>query len=179
MLLIGKHHLMTDCQECSRESVPQWGEGYTNRNPFKVLDSEGKEHHSISHRQVCRVLKVEAKPFTAPPPPPLLKFRLQESRPLSYMAIDFAGPVHIKTFGVTAGDKVWICLYTCCVTRTVDMDVVPDMSAKTFVWNLKRFCARCGTVQVIISDNAKTFKAAAKEIQSHPDVQAYFKLSFK
>ena len=129
---------------------------------------------------MCRF---EGKPFTAPLPPPLPKFRVQESRPFSHTAIDFAGPLHVKTFGVTKSEKMWICLYTCCVTRVVHINVVPDMSAETFVCSLKRFCARRGTPLVVVSDNAKTFRAAAKEIQdviTHPDVMRYCSdLSFK
>jgi len=56
----------------------------------------------------------------------------------------------------------------------VHIDVIPDVSADTFVHSLKRFCARRGTLLVIISDNAKTFKAAAKVIQdiiTNPDVK--------
>ena len=50
------------------------------------------------------------------------------------------------------------------------------MSTETFVHSLKRFCARRGIPVVVISDNAKTFKAAVKVIQSvisHPDVKRY------
>ena len=63
------------------------------------------------------------------------------------------------------------------------IDIVPDMSTQTFIGNLKRFCARRGTPQVIVSDNAKTFKSAAKiihEIITHPDVKQYsFDSSFE
>ena len=68
------------------------------------------------------------------------------------------------------------CGYTCCITCGVHIDVVPDMSTETFVRSLKRFCARRGTPLVIVSDNAKTFRAAVKVIQNviiHPDVKRY------
>ena len=114
--------------------------------------------------------------FTVPLPPALPRFRVQESRPLSHTALDFASPLNVKTFGVTRSKKMWICLYMCCVTCAVHIDVVPDMSTETFVRSLKRFCARWGTPLVIVSDNAKTFRAAAKVIQNvitHPDVKRY------
>ena len=56
------------------------------------------------------------------------------------------------------------------------LDIVPDMSASTFIQSLKRFCARRGLPCQFISDNGKTFKAAAKVIDtivSHKDVQQY------
>jgi len=50
------------------------------------------------------------------------------------------------------------------------------MSTETFMRSFKRFCARRGIPLVIISDNAKTYKAAAKVIHdviTHPDVRRY------
>ena len=132
---------------------------------------------------MCCVGGYERKPVTAPLPPPLPKFHVQESRPFSHTAIDFAGPLHVKTFGVTKSEKMWICLYTCCVTRAVHNYVVPDMSTETFVRSLKRFCARRGTPLVVVSGNVKTVRAAAKVFQNvitHPDVKRYCSdLSFK
>ena len=77
---------------------------------------------------------------------------------------------------MTESKKTWICLYTCCVTRAVHLDVVPDMSAATFIRSLNRFCARRGLPHKFLSDNGKTFKAAAKmteAIVTHPDVKRY------
>ena len=54
--------------------------------------------------------------------------------------------------------------------------MVPDMSTETFICSLKRFCARRGLPCRFISDNSKTFKAAAKVIRSvvsDKDVKQY------
>lgn len=48
------------------------------------------------------------------------------------------------------------------VTRAVHLDIVPDASTGTFIRCLKRFAARRGLPRKFVSDNAKTFKAAAK-----------------
>ena len=53
-------------------------------------------------------------------------------------------------------------LFTCCVTRAVHLDLVTDMTASTFIRCLRRFAARRGTPALIVSDNAKTFKASEK-----------------
>ena len=128
----------------------------------------------IARCVLCR--RFEGRPLTAPLPPPLPRFRVQESRPFSHTAVDFAGPLHVKTFGVTKSEKMWISLYTCCITHAVHIDVVPDMSTETFVRSLKRFCARRGTPLVMVSDNAKTFRSAAnviRDVITHPDVKRY------
>lgn len=120
---------------------------------------------SLIHRCVlCR--RFEGAPFRAPPPPPLPDFRLKEDNPFSYTGVDFAGPLHVRSFGLTRSEKVWICLYTCLVTRAVHLDVVTDMSAETFVRCLKRFAARRGIPRKFLSDNGKTFKATARFIKT-------------
>ena len=37
--------------------------------------------------------------------------------------------------------KVWICIFTCLVTRAVHLDIVPDLRTETFVQCLKQFAA--------------------------------------
>ena len=82
------------------------------------------------------------------------------------MAIDFAGPLYVGREKGAEGNKVWICLFTCCVTRAIHLDLVSDMSTATFIRALKRFCARRGLPRRILSDNAKTFKSAAKFLKA-------------
>ena len=62
------------------------------------------------------------------------------------------------------------------MTRAVHLDLIADLSTPTFLRCLKRFTARRGLPSKMISDNGKTFKAAAKVIEaivSHEDVQQY------
>ena len=80
--------------------------------------------------------------------------------------VDFAGPLYIKANSATASSKVWICLYTCCVVRAVHLDVVPDMKTLAFIRSLKCFSARRGLPKMFVSNNGKTFKAAAKAVDA-------------
>ena len=69
-----------------------------------------------------------------------------------------------------------MCLFTCCVVRAVHLDLVPDMTATTFLRSLKRFVSRKGIPSKILSDNGKTFKHAAKLVRSllkQSEVQQY------
>lgn len=65
-------------------------------------------------------------------------------------------------FGFSRFDKVWICLFTCLITRAVHLDITTDLSTETFLRYLKRFAARRGLPHKFLSDNGKTFKAAAR-----------------
>ena len=122
----------------------------------------------------CR--KFEGRPYLAPPPPPLPRFRVKEEPPFTYTGVDFAGPLYVKSNDAVKSNKVWICLYTCCVVRAVHLDVVPDMTTSAFLRSVKCFTARRGLPQKFISDNGKTFTAAAKIIRAvmnHRDVQLH------
>ena len=58
--------------------------------------------------------------------------------------------------------KVWICLFTCAVTRAVHIEVIYDTITTVFICALKRVILRRGPIKLIISDNATTFHAAER-----------------
>ena len=126
----------------------------------------------IIHRCVtCR--KVEGLNYRAVPPPPLPEFTVQESPPFAYRGVDFAGPLYVK-MEESESSKVWISLYTCCVTHAVHLELVPDMNAQTFLRSFKQFTARREIPLQMISDNAKTFVSASQTIENvltSPEVQ--------
>ena len=51
-----------------------------------------------------------------------------------------------------------IALFTCAVTRAVHLEVVPNLTAPSFICALKRFISRTGIPNLIISDNGTCFK---------------------
>ena len=106
--------------------------------------------------------------FKAPPPPPLPSFRVTELPPFSYTGVDYAGPLYVRPdypAQPRCEKKVWICLYTCCITRAVHIDIVSDLSTPSFIRCLKRFISRRGMPYRMISDNGSTFKSAARVLQ--------------
>ena len=108
---------------------------------------------------ICR--KLEAKPFQSPPTAAMPDYRVTQAAPFSNVGIDFAGPLYVKE---KRGEynKVYICLFVCCVTRALHLELVQDLSALSFLNCLRRFCARRGRPSIINSDNAKTFKSSSK-----------------
>lgn len=115
---------------------------------------------------MCCVADSKVCPITHPPAPPLPSFRVNEAPPFTYTAVDYAGPMYVKSYKGVEGNKVWICLFTCYITRATHLELVLDLSTATFIRCLKRFVARRGLPRKIVSDNAKTFKAAAKAIKT-------------
>ena len=73
--------------------------------------------------------------------------------------------------------KVRICLYTCCVVRAIHLEVVPNMTTSAFLRCLKRFAARRGLLRMFLSNNGKTFNAAAKAVRGSSNVRVFVNIS--
>ena len=114
----------------------------------------------LSQCVVCK--KLEGTWFAQPPVSTLPEFRVRPSPPFSKVGVEFAGPLYVKTRGKQVR-KLCIALFSCCVTRALYLDVVEDLSAKTFLHCLRKL----GTPTLIVSDNAKTFKRTEKELQTN------------
>ena len=108
--------------------------------------------------------RFRAKAYQVPPPGNLPTTRTQGTTPFEVIGVDFAGPIKYVTKSRKEA-KAYLALYSCSLTRAVHLDVVRSLDTKEFIMSLKRFIARRGRPTLIYSDNAKTFKAAAKWIQ--------------
>ena len=133
---------------------------------------KGRQHVKkvLSKCVTCRGL--EGRAYSAPPTAMLPDFRVKEAPAFTKVGVDFAGPLYVKA---QAGGmrKVYIALFSCCVSRAIHLELVEDLSAEAFRRALRRFAARRGTPTLIVSDNAKTFQATEKALNnlfSHPDV---------
>lgn len=99
-----------------------------------------------------------------PPTASLPNIRVKAVPPFSKIGVDFAGPLFVKgkSDPVT---KIYITLFTCCVTRAVHWELVEDLSIETFTRCLRRFIAKRGVPTLMNSDHAKTFKGVGKELR--------------
>ena len=177
ILLNKKHYLTYLIVKNAHERVQHNGvkETLTEvRSKYWIIRGRSLVKSFIHKCIICR--RFDGMPLRTLPAPPLPTFRVNEAPPFNNSAVDFAGPLYVRNWGVSKSNKVWICLFTCCVTRAVHLELVLDLSAVIFIRCLKRFVARRGLPRKIVSDNAKTFKATAKAIDSmlkDQDVQNY------
>ena len=145
------------------------------RSKYWIIKGRSLVKCFIRQCVLCR--RLEGLPYVAPPPPPLPPYRVKEAPPFSSTGVDFAGPIFVRMEkSSTCTSKTWICLYTCCITRAVHLDLVLDMTTQSFIRCFKRFVARRGLPHRMVSDNAKTFKGAARTIRrilSHQEVQQH------
>ena len=120
----------------------------------------------IIHRcVVCR--KVEGKPFATSVSAPLPEFRLNsEISAFQSVGLDYCGPVYLKDSTRNASSKAWISIFSCCTSRAIHIELVPDLTTNAFIRALKRFIGRRGSPSLIISDNARTFTSACRVLSS-------------
>ncbi|XP_006814449.1 uncharacterized protein LOC102809591 [Saccoglossus kowalevskii] len=127
-------------------------------------------------RQCVICKKVDGTPYSKPIPAPLPTFRVQRSEPFSSIGIDYTGHLFVKDPINQAIVKVYICLFTCTITRAIHLELVRDLTTESFLLALRRFTSRRSTPNLIISDNASTFVSAShqlKEIIQNSTVQRY------
>ena len=145
------------------------------RSKYWIIKGRSTVKSFIKRCVLCR--RMEGPHYTVPPSPPLPAYRVQEAPPFAYLGVDFAGPLFIKMEKKsTCTSKAWICLYTCCTTRAIHLDLVLDLTTESFLRCFKRFVARRGIPCRVVSDNGKTFKGAARIIRrilTHKDVQQH------
>ncbi|XP_060588487.1 uncharacterized protein LOC132743910 [Ruditapes philippinarum] len=125
---------------------------------------------------ICK--KHEGGPYKMPPMAPLPPSRVQVSPAFSRIGLDYLGPLNIKYNEELK--KVWICIFSCMITRAIHLETVQDMTSEEFLLAFKRFIAQRGTPCEVVSDNATQFKLASKVIHEAwnnitkcEDVQSY------
>ena len=128
------------------------------RSCFWVVKGRQAVKTVIGKCSVCK--KIEGRSYAVPRSPPLPEFRLSDEFAFSRVGVDFAGPMYVKDIFAKGGgmNKVYIALFTCATSRAVHLELVPSLTAESFIKALTRFKGRRGTPTLIVSDNGKTFK---------------------
>ena len=113
-------------------------------------------------RECVPCKKIVGKPYKSPDLPPLPKIRIMEAPPFTVTGVDFTGAQYVKE---REEMKVYICLFSCAVTRAVHLEVVTDLTVETFLLAFRRFCSQKSLPQKMISDNASIHLVATEELQ--------------
>ena len=114
---------------------------------------------------VCK--KLEGLPYDSPPPPDLPACRVSEDPPFTHTGLDFAGPLYVQESTDRGNNsKVYICLFTCASTCAIHLELTRALNVDSFLLAFWRFVGRRGLPASLLSDNAKTFRSASKEVQS-------------
>ncbi|XP_063436701.1 uncharacterized protein LOC134718141 [Mytilus trossulus] len=133
------------------------------------LERTGKSKHSLFKQ--LKLYLDEDKLVQAPPLP---KDRLREAPPFTVTGVDFTGALKVRNKN-GKDSKAYICLFTCASTRAVHLEIVTDLTEEQFILAFRRFSSRKSLPKIMLSDNATSYVASAKEIErltSSPTLQA-------
>lgn len=94
--------------------------------------------------------------------------RTRPSRPFRSSGLNYAGPVAIRT---TKGRghkavKGYICLFICLASRAIHLEVASDLSTASFLVAFRRFTARRGHCQHLVSVNGTNFRGGDQELRA-------------
>ncbi len=148
------------------------------RSRFWIVKGRQKVKKILRNCHECR--KIQGLSYGNTKSADLPTFRLEDRPAFSSVGVDFAGPLYVRkdnNRNCKEMRKVYIALFTCATSRAVHLELVEDLNTSNFLSCFRRFTARRGSPTLIISDNAKTFKSAAKRLTSLfelPGVVNYF-----
>ena len=134
----------------------------TIREEYWILKGRQAVKQVIQHCVTCKTMDGLAYPAVNPPDLP--NTLVSDDPPFSNTGIDFAGPLYVNQ--AMQSIKTYVCLFTCASTRAVHLELVPNLNADSFLLAFRRFASRRGLPSTLLSDNAKTFKSACKEIRN-------------
>ena len=100
----------------------------TIREKFWILRGRQAVKGVIRGCVTCN--KLEGMSYSSVMPPDLPSFRVSEEPPFTHTGVDFAGPMYVHEAAAHCSDtsKAYICLFTCCSTRAVHLELSRDLS---------------------------------------------------
>ena len=123
------------------------------RCEYWITQGRSEVKKVLSRCPTCK--RQKGGPFQTPPPPDLPNFRVTKKPPFTCVGLDYLGPLYIRSS--EGKKKVWICLFTCAVTRAIHLEVIESMDSANFLLCFRRFISFCGCPEQIVSDNASQF----------------------
>ncbi|KRZ66287.1 hypothetical protein T10_2980, partial [Trichinella papuae] len=164
IILPKKHHIVNLIIVRAHNNTLHAGSSQTLatlRQNYWILNGRAAVKKVLKNCVICK--RQETRPFEQKMAD-LPKMRTTETFPFERTGLDFLGPLHIiRTDEYT---KVYICLFTCMVTRAIHLELLSDLSAERFIQALNRFGSRRGYPKIIQSDNFSTFKMADRQLKN-------------
>ena len=161
ILMPRNHHLTKLLVYCAHENVKHGGtrETLTDlRSTYWVVRGRQLVKQLLSKCVICK--RLHGKPYSSVPAPPLPNFRVAEAHAFSVVGADHAGPVFVRN--IFADDltmyKCYILVITCTSSRSIHLEITPDLSGPAFIRSFIRFQGRRGSPSLVVSDNASAFK---------------------
>ena len=129
-----------------------------SREKFWIINGRVISKQLIRKCPICKIfssnpyLQVESA---------LPALRTTPAPPFQFTGCDYAGPFYLRN-----NQKAYVLLFTCGVVRALHIELVPDLTAASFMDAFRRFQSRRSSPRVMLSDNALTFRQVAKLLPS-------------
>ncbi|XP_071055074.1 uncharacterized protein [Onthophagus taurus] len=93
--------------------------------------------------------------------------RVTRSKPFDAICIDYAGPFIISMTRAreVKTTKAYVCVFVCCATKAIHLEVASDLSSDIFLAAFRRFVSRRGHCSVIYSDQGTNFVGARRQLE--------------
>lgn len=131
---------------------------------FWITSARGTIKRILSDCVVCKKFNIFA--FQYPKFTNFSKAQVDLFRPFKHVGVDFTKHWWVKTQGSNQSQKMFLIIYTCLHIRAIYLDLVPDMTAKSFVQSFQRFINVHGVPDTVYSDNARTFSLGTDAMES-------------
>lgn len=106
--------------------------------------------------------------------------RVTPARPFLHAGVDFAGPIFVRAMAGRGqvSHKTYICVFVCCATKAVHLELAMDLSSEGFLSAFRRFISRRGRCTHLYSDNGTNFVGASKDLRElFTNYQAFYRSS--
>lgn len=155
--------IINDAHEKTKHGGTQLTMSHT-RNQYWIIQTRRTCKNQISKCVTCHEQRGETQEqLMGQLPNP----RVNLTRAFTHTGVDYAGPQDVlveRRRGPPKVTKGYIALFVCLCTKAIHIEVVSDMTAKTFLAAFTRFTSTRGNPTMMYSDNGTTFVGAKNEI---------------
>ena len=163
IILPNSHHLTDLIIQRFHHEVGHAGLNHTwasLRNRYWIIRGGAAVRRVLGKCLVCRRWRAPVQQQVMADLP---RARLQAHKPaFSETGVDYFGPIFVKQGRNKL--KRWGCLFTCLSIRAIHLEVVHSLDTSSFIDALRRFLARRGNIEHLMSDNGSNFVGAKREL---------------
>lgn len=126
---------------------------------FWILSAKCAINNVLSKCNSC----FRVKPSSNPPlMGNLPKFRVSQLKPFVHSGVDFAGPfkIFLSRHRGARPVKMYVCLFVCCATKALHLEVVSNLTSEAFLGAFRRFVSRRERCSDVYSDNGTNMVGA-------------------
>lgn len=114
----------------------------------------------------CKCYKLRAKPFQQKMAP-LPDFKTNVCVAFNVTGVDFFGPIKVTLSSKNPVEmKIFGVIFSCMTSRACHLETVLDATTQEFLFAVKRFMCEKGYCRKFVSDNAKQFHKADRQLQA-------------